>query len=270
MSMDFAAFRLRVRTPLHPLASSPLFCHRHFFILDIMHMVDCSGVAGLVYGGVLHSLLGDIRLGASRAARLRAIDTDRLAHYSARPGVPRLPKIWWKNVLLDGWANLHEQIFKAAIMRSAAPFFSELVHRYFTSDSVEDVCLRGVVASLVEMYDILWSGPRFLLPPAMVQLRACCSNFGVFYGRLRALARRSNTLSWPVRPKVHKLMHIPETAACINPRHCQCYVEESVVGTVAQTWKKSVAGRYERTVQRTVLAKRLTALLLRFELGEDF
>ena len=73
-------------------------------------------------GCILLSLLYDDRVGANRAERLRKIDADRLAHYAGRPGAYRLPKIFWKNVLLDGWANLHGQVFKAAIMRSAAPF----------------------------------------------------------------------------------------------------------------------------------------------------
>ena len=267
--MDFVAFRARARLPLHPLAASPLFCHKHFFIHDIMHLMDCNGCAGLVYGGILLSLLYDNRVGANRAARLQEIDASRLAHYAARPGANRLPKIFWKNVLIDGWANLHGQVFKAAIMRSAAPFFY-LVHTYCTSGSVEDLCLRGVIIAFVWIYDLLWTGPRFLLPPAMMQLREHCSAFGVHYCRLRALARRFHKLAWPVRPKVHKVMHIPEIAACINPRHAQCYGEESAVGSVTLTWKKSISGRYAKTVQKTVLAKRLTAMLLRLELGAEY
>ena len=51
--MDLATFKTRIREPLHPVAASPLFCHRQFFILDPMHLCDCHGVTSTVIGRVL-------------------------------------------------------------------------------------------------------------------------------------------------------------------------------------------------------------------------
>ena len=65
-----------------------------------MHLVDCHGIAELVYGGILSHLLSDARLGRSQGERLEYVEIARQGHYSERPGVHRLPKIFLKNVLL--------------------------------------------------------------------------------------------------------------------------------------------------------------------------
>ena len=232
-----------------------------------MHLVDCSGVAAIIFGGVLNCLLADRRVGETRASRLATINALRFAHYGSRPGANRLPEIHMANVVSNGWASLHGPPFKAAIVRSSAPFWSELAHRFCTSESARDVCMRGVVSKLVEVYDILYNGPMFLPEAAMGQLRAACVAVGVNHMRLRELSRRSGTFAFQITPKVHKFQHIPQIAESINPRWCQCYGEESCVGTVVAAWKGSVSGRYRASVQRTVLVKRVTALLLRFEMA---
>jgi len=61
------------------------------------------------------------------------------------------------------------------------------------------------------------------------------------------------------------MMRIPELAGHINPIRVQCYSEESLMGTTARVYKKSMFGRYKATVQKVVLCKRLTGLLLRLE-----
>ena len=45
-------YRQRLREPLRPLAASPSFCSRWFFLLDLLRVMDCKGVAGLVAGGI--------------------------------------------------------------------------------------------------------------------------------------------------------------------------------------------------------------------------
>ena len=46
----------------------------------------------------------------------------------------------------------------------------------------------------------------------------------------------------------------------------QNYAEESLIGSVCDVYKKSVAGRYAREVQTLVLLKRVLAMCLRFEM----
>ena len=51
----------------------------------------------------------------------------------------------------------------------------------------------------------------------------------------------------------------------MNPQWIQAYAEENLVGTTTQIWGQTMKGRYEDTVQSTVLIKRLVGLLLRIE-----
>ena len=101
------------------------------------------------------------------------------------------------------------------------------------------------------------------------QLRVITTAFGTAYQRLRGIAMGKGDFSWQLKPKVHKFMHMPFLASVMNVRCASCYADESAVGTTCGVWKRSVAGRYKRHVQRNVLTKRWLAVLLRFELEGD-
>jgi len=265
--MPFATYRERLAEPLHPLARSHLFSHRCFFYLDLMHLCDCKGVAALTFGGVLSHLLSDPRLGPNRQARLDVVNTELRAFQDAHPGMHRLPQLRLANAVADTWANLNGRVIKAANTRSAAPFFNALVFRHFPGGSAVEVSLRGVVAALDGIYKVIYSQPMFMAGAKVVELRRNCVSFGEHYMRLRELARRENRFAWPVTPKVHKLQHVPMFATVLNPRFVQNYAEESTMGTMQRTWRRSMAGRYQGSVQANVLSKRVTALLIRFEQG---
>ena len=126
-AMPLIAYQARMREPHHPLTDHAFFCHRYFFPIDMMHLLECKGVSGLVFGSVLLWLTRDSRLGGNRDERLAAINTLRLLHYRARPGEVVLPKIYQSNITRDGWENLSGPAYKAAITRHAAPLFRELV-----------------------------------------------------------------------------------------------------------------------------------------------
>ena len=49
----------------------------------------------------------------------------------------------------------------------------------------------------------------------------------------------------------------------INPKFVQCDGEESLIGTTAKVWKRSMSVRYESVVQRNALS--LLGLFLRLE-----
>lgn len=265
-NMGFEAYKARFRLPHHPVVASTFFCHRYFFMLDLMHLVDCGGVAALVFGSALMYLVRDARLGPNQDVRLAAINAARDAFYSTRPGLHKLPKIFLKSLRSNGWGDLHGPAFKAAIVRSAAPFIADLVATHCIGDEILDRSLRGVTAKLAEFYQILYDAPMFLAPASRARLQAVCLEFGLHYQRLRELSRRAGLLAFAVTPKVHKLQHVPMLAKSINPRFVQCYIEESIVGSVVGSYKGSVRGRYRPSVQRVVLVKRLAGLLLRLEL----
>ena len=266
-SMTFESCKARFRQPAHPLVMSRYFCHRWFFVLDIMHLLDCKGVTAIVIGGCLYISLREPALGHNLQARMDTINTLRKTHYENRGGVSRLPKLLLSNCTSsDGWAVLSGKAIKAAMTRQSLPFWSELVHRYCISDAPKHRNLRSLVDSLSEIYRVFYTGPMFLNSDDQGKLRVACSTFGVCYQRLRELHRQEQSLAFNVVPKIHKLQHLPMHATCINPKFLQCYGEESLIGTSTRTYSGSMNGRYQGSIQRLFLVKRVTALLLRFEL----
>ena len=266
--MAFILYKARAREPNHPLVASSFFCHRFFFPIDMMHLLECKGVAPVTFGSVLAWLLSDARVGANREQRLAAINAHREEFYNARPGSHRLPNIMEGSCKRDGWANLAGPAFKAAKVRGSAPFFRFIAHRYCTTMHVRDATLRAVVAALDDLYNELYDAPMFPPDPTVARVRQLCLDFGKAYQRMRELSRRSGIYAFAVTPKTHKVQHIPKLATCINPVRVQVYAEESMMGSVTSTWRGSKHGRYREVVQNVVVVKQLTGVLLRFELGQ--
>ena len=258
------AYFARVRAPRHPLLASPM-ATRMMCYLDLMHMVDCKGVASWVFGGVLHHLLREPALGPNKKARLERVNADRTEWYGRHPTLLKLPRILLASCTKDDWAELCGPAFKAANTRQAAKFFEHMAHKYCVGDSPVCRHIRLLTSSLVGFYNCLYSAGMFLTPEEQATLRGHCQDFGSSYQRLRNLAQTQHQLVWPVKPKVHKMMHVPELAAHLNPVHAQCYGEESFMGTTSKVWRKSMSGRYQHGVQTVVLVKRLTGLLLRLD-----
>ena len=263
--MSFAAYCARQRQPPHPLVSSRFFW-RHFYYLDTMHAIDCKGVAASILGSICSTFMSDDRLGPNRAARLALINARKNSWYDHHPGRARLPDIKSSSIYLDGWAELHGPSMKAAMTRKAAPFFQELVQEFLSDGSEHHRWILEVVSNLNKLYACLEDSPMFLSDDALSRLRTNILDLGIAYQRLRQFACDANRLEWGVKPKLHKLQHIPFFAASINPRCVHCYGAESLIGTTCQVWKACVDGRFREHVQMNVLVKRLLGLLLRFEL----
>ena len=90
--MTKLAYVQRIRRPLHPLAALAL-CTRWFFFLDIMHLMDCKGVAALLFGSILCWLILLPVVGPNKAARSVAITQKRLSYYSRFPLLHKLSPI---------------------------------------------------------------------------------------------------------------------------------------------------------------------------------
>ena len=108
----------------------------------------------------------------------------------------RLPKILEKNLVLNGWGELHGPAIKAASTRASAPWlrdlcmqhcggdhffcflsfdyfyisknfkyvywFSFFVFMCFGGTTLEDTSVCQLTEDLLEFYNILYAGPRFL------------------------------------------------------------------------------------------------------------
>lgn len=268
-AMSSGQYLARMRVPSHPLVASS-FAWRMFFYLDVMHVMDCKGVAALIFGGVLASLVRRPSLGRSQVERLGAIQRFMREWYDDNPGTQRLPKITPPMlVAADGWADLHAPNIKAANTRQAAPLFASMTAELCSGPNEMEVQLREVTSKLHEFYHVLATADRFLSDAEKERLREIVLSIGVAYQSLHMMSQARGWLRFPVRPKLHKMCHFPFAAGSINPRSVSCYADESHIGTLCQVWKKSISGRWTAACQDTVLCKRWLAVLLRFELKLD-
>ena len=106
---------------------------RHLLQMDVMHCMDCKGVAAIAYGSFLMYVVGDLRLGANQGERIDRFNTEMDTWYAARPGSNRLPAIKLSDIRKDGWGELHSPAIKAAMTREAAPFFCDLAERLYSA-----------------------------------------------------------------------------------------------------------------------------------------
>ena len=93
---------------------------RWFFQLDVMHLLDCKGVAAIAFGSLLCYMVTLPSLGPRVADRLSRINRERLKWIRAHPGEIHLPVIKESNLRKDGWGDLHGPAFKSTITRHAA------------------------------------------------------------------------------------------------------------------------------------------------------
>ena len=273
-TMPKEAFLARIRDhpARHLLAASPFFT-RWFFYPDVMHLLDCHGIAGLVYGGLLCYLVTLSVVGRSIPDRLATINSERVRWYRAHPGLLPLPPIRRQNLRRDDWAELHGPAFKAANSRQASGFFLHLATKYLQGRTVggQDLesCMWRIVYGLNDLYSLMWGQPRFLLPEHVLRIREACISFGEAYMRCRQWAKERGELAFNVTVKVHRMQHLAAMAEIMKPAWVSCYSEESSVGTTTRVWRQSMHGRYAKTVQHRVLLKRLCGLWLRLETLED-
>ena len=76
-------------------------------------------------------------------------------------------------------------------------------------------------------------------------------------------ATREGKLLWKQQPKLHRVVgHLPVQTRLINPRVVQGYTSESMVGTMAGIYKKSMDGPHHKHVQHKFATKYCTAMLI--------
>ena len=235
-----------------------------------MHLLDCKGVASLVIGSVLKCLaLVKTILGATQDARMATINALLIDFYDRHPGTHRAPPLKIKNLTLDGWATLHGPVYKAANTRAMLPVLVELVDSYMDETNEYERTSKLCVHAFNGIYEVMYSNGIFLPDTPKRALTRHLLRFGRCYQHLRNLSAAAGWLYWNITPKVHMSQHFAALCRIINPRYLQNYSEESQVGTMTTIWGRSAHGKYRSTIQHVVLVKRLVALALRLELGDD-
>ena len=97
----------------------------------------------------------------------------------------------------------------------------------------------------------------------LAEFEEITADFATALQNLRASEHVRGRLMWQIKPKAHKMCHIPAFAALLSPRAVSCYADESHIGTCCAVWRKSVNGRYQDHVELNVLTKRVLGVLVR-------
>ena len=126
--------------------------------------------------------------------------------------------------------------------------------------------MRLVIVALHEFYEVLDNEPLFVSDGGINRLDAASIQLGTKYQMLREFARVADRRVWHIVPKAHKILHYPYLARVTNPKAVQNCGAEALIGTVTNTWKRSISGRHQKKIQVNVLTKRSVALLLRLAL----
>ena len=199
------------------------FFTRHIFPMDIMHHMDCKGVASIVFGSLLMYAIRDPQFGANQGSRIDRINAELRSWYDARPGSNRLPSIRISDITKEGWGDLHGPAIKAAMTRQAAPFFADFAQRFFSADrSAYEGHMVDVTRDLDAFYKVFEGQGMFMSPASVRKLSQICQRFGSSIMHLRNLARDQNLLAWQVTTKVHKTQHLPMMSRLLNPRLTSC------------------------------------------------
>ena len=254
----------------HPLVTS-IYWNRFFVRIDMMHVFDHKGITGIVCAGVLVDVVKNCTdLGRTIDERLQWVNA-KLSDWNSRHVVSsRINNLKIDNLEFGGatqWATLRGPLVKAANTRNLAPFVCSLAHELYGSRvDAWGKSIVGVTSELCHIYDIVYSGPMFLPAATRAELRCATFSFGRHLMMLRQLSAARGDLYFQVTPKCHMGMHIASQACLLNPRFVQVYGEESLVGRLAKIWSASAQGRYQRTIQKTVLLKYLVAMAIILEL----
>ena len=119
---------------------------------------------------------------------------------------------------------------------------------------------------LCKIYDMLYDSPLFLSDFARAALKNALDRFGGHFTRLREFSLHAGALYFQVTPKVHAMQHLYTESLLLNPRFCQCYSQESMVGRVTAVWRACANGPYKQTVQRSATLRYLVLWALELDL----
>ena len=200
-----------------------------------MHVCDCNGVMSIVAASVLVPLLRDARLGPTIPVRLATLNERLKAYYIAHPGLPRLPELRRTNMYNEqGWACLSGSVVKAANTRALRGWLVELCAEFYAGPSENDRLVTRAVGALDRFYSVLYENDMILTAAVQGVLRRAILQFGTCLQDLRELSRSRGELLWQITPKCHYFQHLPELAACVNPRWVQKYTNGSHAGSITR------------------------------------
>lgn len=269
---DNVGFLAHMRQPRHPFVDHSLF-NMHTYRLDVMHLLDHHGVTSLVAGNIIWIHLRDrdgILPGTTIDERLDFFNNDLRAYYSFRGVRNRLPPLRQSNLMGDsGYPELKGPLVKAANTRSLVPFLLNFQERAVNANpTMQNRHMLKVVHSVHMLYEIIYAAAYFLTEAEKTLVHKFCNRLGMHYQILAVQAVRDFLKLWKQTPKLHYVVgHLPTQSRLINPRFVQGYTSESMVGSMADIYSKSMSGPHHRTVQNKFAKKYCTGLTIDWTLG---
>ena len=125
-----------------------------------------------------------------------------------------------------------------------------------------------VVHAIHMIYETLYAAGYFLTEAEKTSIARCCSRLGMHYQMLAVQAVRDALKLWKQTPKLHYVVgHLPTQSPLIHPRFVQGYTSESMVGSMADIYSKSMSGPHHATVQRKFAKKYCVGLTIDWALG---
>ena len=125
------------------------------------------------------------------------------------------------------------------------PWFLHLCRTHYTSGSQHDVSCTKAVESLDRIIHIFYDSDFFLTAEAKAEVESHGLRFGRHVMWLAPNACRVRGVrTWHIIPKFHFFMHIVSyDMHLINPRYVQAYLEEGLVGKIADMYAELNASR---------------------------
>ena len=155
---------------------------------------------------------------------------------------------------------------KAAETRHLLPFVVQLA-RDINSGSREHLHRVRMLEHVERFYDIIYTAGPHLTGAEHKDLVAAAWGHIRHYAWLGRHFRSRGILLYNFMIEHHYLLHMAEQAHILNPRFCQTYIDESVVGRIAKNVGSLANGPYESTA--TLSCSRKYVLGLRVVLRDS-
>ena len=257
------AFIARTAVPRHPLTLSHYWC-KHFVRVDAMHAKDLKGLTAIAAGStIMHLITHCSRLGDNQQTRLDTLNREMRRFQINNRTRHLMPMLRLTDLKDQGWHMMSGPLVKAANSRALVPFLKYAAHEYLAPHGGYANETKKVFDSLFEIERIMYSSGMFFTDAQKLEFSEQFLKLGRAWMFLRHNCHTRGVDAWQVRPKVHICMHLPAQGDLINPRFCQCYAEESLMGRVARLWRSAASGPYHASIQLSCCARYWTGLEIR-------
>ena len=262
-------FLARLETPRHPMSTWPIFNYMSPRF-DGLHVVDYKGVLASIHANVLWTLVLEPGAlpGGSQGERMRSLTERKDAFFSGGDRHQRIMGDIDKNLLFKegksskAYPSLSGPGVKAANTRALTPWI-EAIAIEFDDGSPVARHRRKVAVNAAEYLRLIYSSGAVLTRETHRRLAKVVLRCLRSYAWLCHNAISGGKLLWHITPKFHFWAEMVYQAVLLNPRFCQTYHGESMVGRVCAFYKRAADGPFHATIQYRFLRQYCIGLSIR-------